>query len=55
MKRGEKNRDLKEKCKEYIRKTRSMPEAQELAKKDRFSANTSVWMSAFGEMLMERK
>jgi hypothetical protein len=32
-----------------------MPEAQALAKQDRFSANTSVWMSAFGEMLMERK
>lgn len=55
MKRGEKNRDLKEKCKEYIRVTKSMPAAQALAKKDGFSANTSVWMSAFGEMLMELK
>lgn len=55
MKRGEKNRDLKEQCKEYIRKTKSMAEAQALAKKDRFSANASVWLSAFGEMLVERK
>lgn len=55
MKRGEKNRDIKEQCKEYIRKTKSMPEAQALAKKAGFSANTSVWISAFGETLMERK
>lgn len=55
MKRGEKNRDLKEECKKYIRQTKSMPEAQALAKKAGFSANTSVWMSAFSEMLMDRK
>jgi hypothetical protein len=55
MKRGEKNRDLKEACKKYIRKTKSLPEAQALGKKDGFSANTSVWISAFGETLMERK
>lgn len=46
MKRGEKNRDLREKCAEYIAKTRSLHEAQALAKKDGFSANTSVWLSA---------
>lgn len=55
VKRGEKNRDLKEGCKRYIRLTKSMPEAQLMAKKAGFSANTSVWMSAFSEMLMERK
>jgi hypothetical protein len=55
MKRGEKNRDLKEECKKYIRETRSMPAAQALAKKKGFSANASVWLSAFSEMLMERK
>jgi hypothetical protein len=55
VKRGEKNRDLKEECKKYIRQTSSMPAAQALAKKAGFSANTSVWMSAFGEMLMERR
>lgn len=55
MKRDEKNRGLKEECKVYIRQTKSMPEAQALAKMKGFSANTSVWMSAFAEMLMEQK
>jgi len=55
VKRGEKNRDLKEKCKEYIRVAKSMASAQALAKKDGFSANSSVWLSAFSEMLGELK
>lgn len=54
MKRGEKNRGLKERCKEYIRKTKTLPEAQAAGAKDGFSANTSIWLSAFSEMLMER-
>ena len=55
MKRGEKNKDLREKCAEYISKTRSLGEAQALAKKDGFSANTSVWLSAAGESLKAGK
>lgn len=46
MKRGEKNKDLRARCLKYIAKTKSLPEAQALAKKDGFSANTSVWLSA---------
>lgn len=46
MKRGEKNKDLRARCLEYISKTRSLPEAQALAKKEGFSANFSVWVSA---------
>lgn len=46
MKRGEKNKDLRERCASYIARTKSLPEAQELAKKEGFSANTSVWLSA---------
>lgn len=55
MKRGEKNRDLKEGCKRYISLTSSLPAAQAMAKKAGFSANSSVWISAFSETLLERK
>jgi hypothetical protein len=46
-----KNGDLKDRCIQYIKQTASLPEAQTLAKKDGFSANTSVWLGAFAEML----
>lgn len=49
--RKRKNGDLKDRCLEYIKKTTSLPDAQALAKKEGFSANTSVWLSAFGETL----
>lgn len=49
--RKRKNGDLKDRCLTYIRKTTSLPEAQALAKKDSFSANTSVWLGAFAETL----
>lgn len=49
--RPRKDRSLKGRCKAYIEKTYSLPEAQELAKNDGFSANTSVWLSAFAETL----
>lgn len=51
MKRGEKNKDLRARCAEYIAKSSSLPEAQLMAKKDGFSANTSVWLSAAAEGL----
>jgi hypothetical protein len=40
-----------EECKKYIRVTHTLPEAQERGKEDGFSANTSVWLSAFAELL----
>lgn len=49
--RKRKNGDLKDRCIEYIMRTATLPEAQELAKKEGFSANTSVWLGAFSEML----
>jgi len=49
--RKRKNGALKDRCLEYIRKTATLPEAQALAKKDGFSANTSVWLGAFAEIL----
>jgi hypothetical protein len=49
--RKRKNGDLKDRCIGYIRRTATLPEAQALAKKDGFSANTSVWLGAFAEML----
>lgn len=55
MKRGEKNKDLRAQCAEYIAKTRTLDEAKELAKRDGFSANFSVWASAFGESLKKGK
>jgi hypothetical protein len=55
MKRGEKNKDLRARCAEYITKTRTLPEAQALAKKEGFSANFSVWASALGESLKKGK
>ncbi len=50
-KRKRKNGTLKDRCIEYIKRTATLPEAQALAKKDGFSANTSVWLGAFAEML----
>jgi len=55
MKRGGKNKDLREKCAGYIARTKSLPEAQALAKKEGFSANTSVWLSAASEGLGKGK
>jgi hypothetical protein len=52
---GQKNKDLRERCAGYIAKTRSLPEAQELARKDGFSANFSVWLSAAAESLKRGK
>ncbi len=49
------NLKLIAKCSEYIAKTRSLPEAQALAKKDGFSANTSVWLSAANQGLKSGK
>jgi len=47
------NKPIAEKCKLYIRKTGTLAEARALAKKDGFSANTSVWLAAFAEMVAE--
>lgn len=47
------NRELKDRCVGYIRKTQTLPEAQELAKREGFSANFSVWLSAANEMLKD--
>lgn len=49
--RPDKNKALKEKCKGYIRRTTTFPEARELARGEGFSANFSVWISAFAEMV----
>lgn len=46
MKRREKNKDLRARCLEFIQQTKTLQEAQKLAKKHGFSANTSVWLSA---------
>jgi len=50
-KRKRKNGDLKDRCIGYIKRTATLPQAQDLAKKEGFSANTSVWLGAFAEML----
>ncbi len=52
MKRGDKVRRAK--CVEYLRRAGTLPEAMQLAKKDGFSQNTSVWLGALGEMLSAR-
>jgi hypothetical protein len=49
--RPDKNKALKEKCKGYIRRTTTFPQAKELAQQEGFSANFSVWISAFAEMI----
>ena len=50
-----KNLGLVAKCAKYIAKTKSLPEAQALAKKEGFSANTSVWFSAASQGLKSGK
>ena len=50
-----KNRERREKCKGWIRRSRSLDEARRLAKiEDHFEVNTSVWIGALGEVLAER-
>ena len=39
------------KCVEYLKRTGDLPSAVALAKKDGFSANTSVWLGALGDLL----
>lgn len=51
MKRKDKNRALKDKCQEYIRRTKTLPDATKLGKREGFSANFAVWLSAANEML----
>jgi len=52
---SEKNRERRDKCKDWIRRSRSLDEARRLAKmENHFEANTSVWIGALGEVLAER-
>lgn len=44
------------KCQAYLREAGSLKAAQKLAKKQEgFSANTSVWITALGKMLVEKR
>jgi hypothetical protein len=43
--------DRRKKCEEYLRRAGSLPAAMALARRDGFSQNTSVWISALGKML----
>jgi hypothetical protein len=52
---NEERRERRDTCKYYIRRTGTMYDAKRLAKKERFSANTSVWIGAMSELLMEMK
>ena len=47
-------RDRIAKCIEYLKKAGTMPGAKELAKKDKFTQNTSVWLSALAQMFDAR-
>ncbi len=38
-------------CREYLLRAGSIPAAIALAKRDRFSQNTSVWVTALGHLL----
>lgn len=40
-----------DRCAHYIARTRSLPEAQKLAKKEGFTANTSTWIGAMGKIM----
>ena len=40
-----------DKCTYYLRRHRSLPEAQAAASKDQVSFDGSVWLSALGKML----
>ena len=48
-------RERREDCKYYIRRTGTLYHAKKLAKKEGFSANTSVWIGAMAELLKEMK
>lgn len=41
-------------CEEYLRRAGSLPAAMAVARKEGFSQNTSVWISACGKMLGRR-
>lgn len=43
--------DRRDRCKSYIRRARTLPEAQALAKSEGFSADTSVWLTAMSHLL----
>lgn len=43
----------RESCKVFLRRAGSLPEAMELARKEGFSQNTSVWLGALAEMLRD--
>ena len=45
----------REKCKEYLRRAGTIPNAMALAKRDGFRAATSAWIGALGELLKERE
>lgn len=40
-------------CAKYIRRTSTLSEARELAKRDGVQFNTSVWITALGKILSE--
>lgn len=47
------HRERRDRCREYLRRTGSLPAAVELAKREGFSQNTSVWIGALAEVLAE--
>ncbi len=50
---SERKRTRRDRCKEYQRRAGSLPAAMELASKEGFAQNTSVWLGALGEVLAE--
>jgi hypothetical protein len=43
--------ERRKRCLEYILKAPDLPTAKNLAKLDHFGANTSVWLTAYGDFL----
>jgi len=39
------------KCQEFIRRTRTLPQARALAAKEGFSADASVWINAWAKLI----
>ena len=48
-------KERRERCISYIRRTKSLPEARALAKKEHWGANTSAWISAYDWLLQQQR
>jgi len=51
---NQRQRECRDICKKYLQIAGNLPDAMKIAREDRFTQNTSVWLGALSEILGEQ-